>query len=686
MGCCSSTEKIPFVPYVPDKPEEISPPPDGPAFTITPTALPVRYAASGPASMKVGTLWELFKTAVAKQGDSVAMRVEKPGAPKDKEGEWVTWTYKEYYRDSLGFAKAMVANGHEEFKGVAICGFNHPAWLIAHVGTILARGLSAGTYTTNSAESCFFVADHCQAQFVVTDTIKNAEKYLSKKTELTQVKKIVVYLEEIPADMKTEHGDYIVTFNDFLKEGAEVADAEIDKRTSAADVGEAASLIYTSGTTGTPKAVMISHDNMQFMVQSMVQSSAAVQSLNCIHVVSFLPLSHIAAQVADFVCPIYFAAEGMEATVHFSRPDVLKGSLPITLRAARPTVFFAVPRVWEKIVESMKAKAKENPNTGLRKKIVDGAREAGKKNCYARQVGGDGVVTYPCKSQAVYQAVREQLGLDRAAICLTGAAPISVDTQDFLASVGIDVCELYGMSESTGLTVISSPERFKFGACGYRMKGVEVKIEHVEGRDKPGEGEICMRGRTIMLGYLHNEEKTREAIDPEGWLHSGDVGRFDDDGMLYITGRIKELIIGAGGENIAPVPIENSVKSFLPAISNAVMIGDKMRFMSMLITLKAKPNLETGELTDELFNEALEVEEGTTTVTKARESEAWKKYIQAGIDKYNAEAVSQAQKIQKFRILPTDLSVPGGELTATMKIKRTSVVEKYAEEIDAMYA
>jgi len=212
----------------------------------------------------------------------------------------------------------------------------------------------------------------------------------------------------------------------------------------------------------------------------------------------------------------------------------------------------------------------------------------------------------------------------------------------------------------------------------------------VAGRDKPSEGEICYRGRHIMMGYMKDPTKTAEAIDPEGWLHSGDVGVLDADGLLHITGRIKELIITAGGENIAPVPIEDKLKALLPAISNAMMVGDKRKYNVVLLTLKTQLDPETATSTGKLIGDASRVSSATTDAAAIAESKnkgsAWQAYLQGGLDILNKQhAVSNAQKIQKFEVVPGDFSEKGGELTATLKLKRSVAAEKYAAVIEALY-
>jgi len=226
------------------------------------------------------------------------------------------------------------------------------------------------------------------------------------------------------------------------------------------------------------------------------------------------------------------------------------------------------------------------------------------------------------------------------------------------------------------------------------MMGTEVKIEHKHGRDKPGEGEICLRGRHVMMGYLKDPEKTADAIDSEGWLHTGDLGRVDSEGLLYITGRIKDLLITAGGENVPPTPIEDEIKRQLPAISNCVLVGDKRKFLSVLLTLKTAMNRDTGEPLEALSPEALEEvpNSAATTVADVRkeveeqkEKGPWYQYIQAGIDRANKKAISRAQRVQKWALLPADFSLPTGQLTPTLKVKRNIVLEKYADIVESLY-
>merc|ERR1719195_1691360 len=253
--------------------------------------------------------------------------------------------------------------------------------------------------------------------------------------------------------------------------------------------------------------------------------------------------------------------------------------------------------------------------------------------------------------------------------------------------MGMPIVNVYGMSECSGAATLNLHNNMGRMSAGYCMPGIEIKLDHDPSRDKPGNGEILIGGRANMMGYMYAPDKTADTMDSDGYIHSGDVGKLVH-GCLYITGRIKELIIGAGGENIAPVPIEHYLKSILPAVSNLVMIGNQKKYNTCLISLKVKTDVDTGLPTNELTGEAIDVSPGCKTVEDAMKDDTWQKYLQKGLDTFNNNpevCVSRAQKIQYFRIIPTDLNIPDETLGPTMKVKRPKVEEVYAELIDSMY-
>jgi long-chain-fatty-acid--CoA ligase ACSBG len=651
----------------------------------------IKYAEQGVASQKFGTMVDLFKLCVKNNGSKVALKIEENNHTPTV-GPWKCITWNEYYDTSSRFAKALLATGFEKNRSISICAFNTPEWLFSHMGVIMAGGKSAGVYTTNTPDACQYIAEHSESRIVVCDTLKNMQKFLEGRDKIPLLKHIVVFQDAVTPELTAETGGIVISWKDFLALGTAISDADLEARIQTIKPNEGAVLIYTSGTTGNPKACVVSHDAMQYQAAATTASIALTpRFLAEEHVISYLPLSHIAGQLFDVIASITCSSNAdSNCTVWFARPDVLKGSLGTTLKMARPTMFLGVPRVWEKFVEGIKEKAKNGPPlTGLKLKLVNWAKDVGLRAALAQQIDGNGVVPrgYGIANKVLFSKVRDALGLDRSRFNVTGAAPITKETLSFLASLGILVYEGYGMSETTGGATLGGPRNFKWGSCGQRIPGMEVEVFHDPSRDKPGEGEICFRGRNVMMGYMKGEEKTREAIDPEGWMHSGDVGRFDSNGLLFITGRIKELIIGAGGENIAPVPIEDEIKRLLPAVSNVVVIGDKRKYNVVLLTLKCKPDFSTGGFTDDLTNEALTVNPAIKTVSAALSDKVWNDYVKKGVETYNASSacVSNACKVQYFKLLPTDLSIPGGELTPTMKLKRNVINEKYAQIIDSMY-
>ncbi|XP_059504921.1 long-chain-fatty-acid--CoA ligase ACSBG2-like isoform X3 [Stegostoma tigrinum] len=348
------------------------------------------------------------------------------------------------------------------------------------------------------------------------------------------------------------------------------------------------------------------------------------------------------------------------------------GTLLYTLREVRPTAFLGVPRVWEKMEEKMKDAGAES--SALKRKIIKWAKGIGLQTSYNMMEGSTlQPFGYTLANQLVFKKVRVLLGLDQCSKCFTGAAPITKETLEYFLSLRITIFELYGMSESSGPHTISHQDFYRITSCGKEMMGCKTKI------DKPSEegtGEVCFWGRHVFMGYLNMPEQTNEALDEMGWLHSGDVGRFDEDGFLYITGRIKELLITAGGENIAPVPIEDAVKAKLPIISNAMLIGDKRKFLSMLLTLKTYMDDETGAPLDQLAPAAVAFcrrfgcpANTVSEVLRMRDPSVYKA-IQNGIDAVNKDAISKAQQIQKWIILKKDFSIVGGELGLAGSLER----------------
>ncbi|MBX3231343.1 MAG: AMP-binding protein [Labilithrix sp.] len=585
----------------------------------------------------------LFDTA-KRYGDRPALRVKRDGA-------WRTMTWSAYEKDARRAARSFLKLGIAQGSGVAIIGYNSPEWLVADVGAILAGAMPAGIYTTNTPEQVRYITAHCDAKIAFGDTPEQIEKFIDQAEHMPKLE-VLVQMLGAPKERKRGRLE-VLSWDEFMKLGDETPEAELDSRLAAQKLDDVATLIYTSGTTGEPKAVMITHRNLTWTSAATVEAMGFDQSTVSI---SYLPLSHIAEQVLTVHLPmavgtlVYFA-ESLE-------------KLPDALQEVRPTAFLGVPRVWEKIqAKMMAAGAQAKP---AQKKIVAWAKKVGLAAGYAEQKGVARPLTYPIAKKLVFDKVRARLGLDRARICVTSAAPISKDTLEFFLSLGIPLLEVYGMSECTGPATYSPPDDYRTGKTGIVLPGAELKIAE--------DGEICMRGQHVFKGYLKDEEATKNALDADGWLHSGDIGEIDKDGFLKITDRKKDLLITAGGENIAPQVLEGHLKA-IPVVGQAVVVGDRMKYLAALVTLDP----------ERVLTEAALCGSPAKTIAEAATCETFKTHLQKQIDEVN-KGLARVQTIKKFVVVPTEFTIDGGELTPTMKVKRKVVNEKYKQEIASMYA
>jgi len=408
-----------------------------------------------------------------------------------------------------------------------------------------------------------------------------------------------------------------------------------------------------------------------------------------------LPLSHIAGNVIDIFIP-YLAG----GTVWFADKDALKGSLVNTLIEVRPTRFLGVPRVWEKIQEKLLEVGSKN--TGLKKVVATWAKAASFEHHEDQMAGRPGNSwKYRLAKKVILTRVHAALGLERAARggslggVYSSAAPLSVQTFQYFQALDLFVLEFLGSTETSGpMTACFPGTGTKQGSVGRGYPQFETAILAPQGE----EGEIATRGRNCCMGYLWDEEKTRELIDAEGWLHSGDLGRIDQDGFFYITGRMKEIIITAGGENIAPVPIEDNIKAdpgIGEVVSHAMVVGDARKHLAVILTLKSLID-ENSQPLEELVPEVrvwLRKMGSTACTTREimqEDGPGIHPMVQAAITealhRVNALSVSKATRIHKFLLLPVDFSIGGGELTPTMKMRRHAIVKKYAKEVEDMYA
>jgi long-chain acyl-CoA synthetase len=449
--------------------------------------------------------------------------------------------------------------------------------------------------------------------------------------------------------------EWVLSWDDLLVRGKKrlAEDPDAVRRTADAITPDTlATLIYTSGTTGTPKGVMISQRNVVWTAECLRRGADLDLGPR---MVSYLPLAHIAERLATHYLATYLAGQ-----VWFC-PN-LAGVLEY-IQEARPTLFVGVPRVFEKFHSRLTARFAETH--GVKKALLDRALDANKKRVLAEEDGKSGGAMAGVLDSIVLSKVRDQLGMDQVQIAITAAAPINPDLILFFQTLGIPLFELYGMSETTGPATTNLPGAFKLGSVGKALPGVEVRL----GEDD----ELLMRGGVISDGYYKLPVDTTETFDAEGWLHSGDLARIDDEGFVWIVGRKKEIIITAGGKNVAPAKLETILGNH-PLISKACMVGDGRKFLTMIIALDHEEAPAWAEANGLVFEDL---------ATFSRLPEVGSE-VERAIDEAN-QTVSSVEQVKKWIIVPDEWTPDSGEVTPSLKLKRKIVLEKYADEIEGLY-
>ncbi|HTN82290.1 MAG TPA: long-chain fatty acid--CoA ligase [Sorangium sp.] len=576
------------------------------------------------------------------------VRPEAPAHYVKDGGFWRMTSYRQYADEVRRAGKSLIALGLEPGDTLSLLGFNRPEWAVLHVACMAIGGAPAGIYTTCSPEEVRHVLHHSASRMVLVEDRRQLEKVLGQWDRLPQLESAVLMRGAEPG------GDpRILSWDEFLSRGSRVPDELFEQRLDALEARGLAALIYTSGTVGPPKGVMLSHENLT----SAADISARILPFSSRDVgLSYLPLSHIVEQILTIHLPatvgstVYFA-ESMEAFAD-------------NLREVRPTGLFGVPRVWEKMMAGVSAKFAGAK--GLQRFVLEQARRVGLQHsellARGEQPGPVLATQHRLFDRLVYSKVKAAIGLDRAHVCSSGAAPIAKEVLEFFASLGILITEIYGQSEVTGPTSYNVQGRTKLGSVGPVVPGVDARIAD--------DGEILVKGPNVFLGYYKEPEATAQAFT-DGWLRSGDLGRFDEEGFLHITGRKKEILITAGGQNVSPKNIEEALKRH-ELIAEAVVIGDRRKFLTALLVLAPdavkRLAVERG-LNGDLSPESPEIREG----------------VQRIVDEVNGQ-LAQAETIKKFAILPRGFTIEAGELTPTLKIKRRNVSQNFAREIEAMYA
>ncbi len=588
------------------------------------------------------TLAKLWRRACRARGSAVAHREKQFGI-------WQSRSWDDWYEGSRAIGLGLIELGLERGRVVSILSEDRLEWLYADLGVVAAGGISNGIYTTDSAEQLAFLVNDSQSAFLLVENEEQLDKYLAVREAMPGLKRVIVFERKGLRDFSDPQ---VMFLDELMTLGRAVEDGErrFDECIEAGRGDEIRMLIYTSGTTGSPKGAMISHRNVLFTLMSGEQVLDVCEGDEQL---CFLPLSHILERVISVEMPIYKGTR-----VNFAEsPETVFDNL----REISPHAFTAVPRLWEKLYSAIMDQRREA--TAVGRWAFDQAVSAGRDFVAAEQPGLSLRLRHTFWDLLVLKNLRSLIGMGRIRRATTGAAPIAPELIEWFQAIGVPLYEGYGMTETTGIISVNTPGRQHLGSVGAPLPDTEVRI----GDD----GEILVRGQHIFEGYWHRPEQTEEALR-DGWLHTGDSGRLDD-GLLTITGRIKDIIITAGGKNIAPAAIESRLK-FSPFIADAVVIGDRRKYLTCLILID-RDNVETW---------AQRRQVPFSDFRSLCRSEAVQELIGGLVEEVN-QHIAQVEQIKYFRLIDVLLTADDEELTATMKLKRARVEQKYRELIDSMY-
>jgi long-subunit acyl-CoA synthetase (AMP-forming) len=584
---------------------------------------------------------------------------DQPALSWEEGGGWRSLSWKEYREKVAAAALGLRSVGVGRGDFVAIMTRNRPEHVIADIGAVHAGATPVSFYNTLAPEQIQYIAEHCAAKVAILEGREFMERWEKVKADLPALETVVL-LNDI---QDFSNYDWVLSWEQILARGAEALGAQDGWATFEAmrkevEPDDLATLVYTSGTTGPPKAVMITQRNVMWTVNSLDRTISYPFGMKGI---SYLPLAHIAERMASHYLGMYKAAH-----VHFC-PDVLR--VFEVVPQVRPHAFLGVPRVWEKVQAGVMAKLSAEPDARKRKialSAIEAGRQAARLEADGKPVPLGLKVKRGVFDKLVYSKIRHGVGLDQSMIQVTAAAPIAPDTLEFFAGIGLPLDEVYGMTEDSGPATANPPDAIRMGTVGVALPGVEVKLAD--------DGEILVRGGNISPGYYKDPEKTAETFDADGWLHTGDIGTADTDGYMKIVDRKKELIITAGGKNVSPSNLESLLKQH-PLIGQACVIGDRRSYISALVVLDAEVVPGWAASNGVTFS---------TLPEFSREPRVHAE-VQKAIDDAN-QHVSQVERIKRFVILPTEWTVDSEELTPTLKLKRRVIHEKYAEDIESLYA
>ncbi|HEX2073301.1 MAG TPA: long-chain fatty acid--CoA ligase [Geodermatophilus sp.] len=592
---------------------------------------------SVPATTEVGpdeALTDMLATNVAEHGDEIGLRIQR-------NGKWEDVTWREFGAQVAGVAKGLIAAGVQPGDRVALQARTRYEWTVCDFAIWTAGAVVVPVYETSSQDQVAWILADSGATAAIVERQEHAEAIDAVRDQAPDLGPVYVLDDDAVGTLTAA--------------GAGLPDSELDARRATLNAESLATLIYTSGTTGRPKGCELTHGNFLFEIgngMSLLDRFMNVQG----SLLLFIPLAHVLARVLQ-------VGAVKTRTVIGHTPDTTK--LVEDLGEFKPTFVLAVPRVFEKVYNSAKAKA-EADGKG---KIFDKAAQVAIDWSRAQDTGGPGLglrAQHALFDKLVYGKLRAALG-GRCMGAISGGAPLGERLGHFFRGIGVTVYEGYGLTETTAAASVNHDGAFRIGTVGRPLPGVAAAVAD--------DGEILIRGGIVMRGYWKNEQATAEAIDADGWLHTGDIGEIDGDGFLKITGRKKEILVTAGGKNVAPAVLEDRLRAHR-LVSQCIVVGDQRPFIGALITLDAEALpawLESkGKPAD-------------TRIEQLRDDPVLLAELDAAVAEAN-KAVSQAEAIKKYRVLTTDFTEANGTLTPSLKLKRAVVMKEFDQEVEALYS
>jgi long-chain acyl-CoA synthetase len=587
------------------------------------------------------SIYEMFKNVCEKNKDKVAYRFKK-------EGRWIPVTWEENQETCKKISKSLMALGVEKDDKIDILSWTNLEWIQIDIAAVSIGAVIVGIYPNNLADDCAYIINHSDAVVLFVENKDQLDKIAKVRNNLPKLKHIVII------DGEGAGGDDVITWKEFIDKGANISEDEFFARTLELKSGDVASIVYTSGTTGVPKGAMLTHENLVFTSWSAIQSLYIEPHFENL---LFLPLAHVFARIIVYVC----LRAGLTTSIAESMETVVDN-----LKEIRPHFFGSPPRTYERAYARITSNAMDAG--GIKYKIFKWALRVGYAVSELQQkkkpVTGLLAIKHKVAHKLVFSKIQAVLG-GRLVWAISGAAPLNKSIAEFFHACGILILEGIGMTENTSFSNVNLYHQYKFGSVGPTGPEIEQKIA--------SDGEVLYRGKNVMLGYYKDPEVTEETIDKDGWLYTGDMGQIDEDGFLRITGRKKDLIVTSGGKNVAPQRVEKIMETSR-YINQVVVYGERKKYLTGVVTID-KGQVEEWAAKQSIHSSSWEELSGHPKVKELIDNEVAEKN----------KLLSSFETLKKVLISPGEFSIESGELTASLKVKRSIVTEKFRDQLEALY-